>query len=185
MSSTKKNRKCCDYCVVDGYEILGDIVSKSPSSEYSRSSTRGSSRSKEETTTSKSKYSNYDHQYDDDDEEKEITYNCYIGGRSQKQVESILKKNISFFFYHKMSESSLMNDLKTHLHLYMAYRNKRGEIYHFRVKNTTTQDEYYKRSCYYLNGPFGKGPQFEDLDNLVKYYRIKTEGARQQMLDVK
>uniref|UniRef100_A0A0K0DXJ4 SH2 domain-containing protein n=1 Tax=Strongyloides stercoralis TaxID=6248 RepID=A0A0K0DXJ4_STRER len=171
MSSNQKNCKHHEYRIIDGYEVLGDVVS-CPTKDNCKSKNRN----QEEEEKTEPDYANFDPKEEDDND---FPYNSYIGGRTQTEVERYLKKNIAFFFYHKMSESSLMNNLKIHLHLYMAYKNIKGEIFHFRVKNFLSLD-IYNRNYYYLNGPYGKGPQFDDLKSLIKYYKIKTENVRKQ-----
>uniref|UniRef100_A0A0K0FPJ9 SH2 domain-containing protein n=1 Tax=Strongyloides venezuelensis TaxID=75913 RepID=A0A0K0FPJ9_STRVS len=181
MSSNKKNCKHYEYRVIDGYEVLCDVISGSTSDVFK--SKPYTKKKKEEKTTSE--YENFISPEENEEDNKEIKdfyYNTYVGCKTQKQIEKQLKRNISFLFYHKMSESSVMNDLKIHLHLYMAFRNMKGKVFHFRVKNFYGS-EMYNRCYYYVDGPLGKGPQFGSLDDLIKYYKIKTENVRKQEME--
>ncbi|CEF67754.1 SH2 domain-containing protein [Strongyloides ratti] len=175
MSSNIKNCKHHEYRIVDGYEVLGNVVSW-PTKDTFQSKQHNQN---EEEKKIEPDYANFDPIEKDEEDDNELQYNSYVGGRTQIEIEKYLKRNISFFFYHKMSKSSMLNDLKIHLHLYMAYKNMDGEIFHFRVKNLLSSGVY-KNNYYYLVGPCGKGPKFDDLENLVNYYKMKTEKVRKE-----
>uniref|UniRef100_A0AC35UI50 SH2 domain-containing protein n=1 Tax=Rhabditophanes sp. KR3021 TaxID=114890 RepID=A0AC35UI50_9BILA len=109
------------------------------------------------------------------------TNNTYIGGMTQVEAETTLTSNISFVVYHKIPRVNCFNDLKMHIHLYMAFKDGEGQCHHFKIKNRANPDAKNKES-FYLKGPYPASPNFDSIDKLIRFYRRRTVKVSDQFI---